>query len=1037
MLPFQFYPQIVVRTPRLPYDSGNMINNWEDLLEDAAFMESVYLASPTLYDACMKYRNGFVVNEKTKNKISRSLMKYWWRSANRATPFGLFSGCHVSEWSDEDIDVLKNRQSRHTVLDIHYLRELGKHLSRRPCIFTNLLFYANNSLYKVQDEWRYIECQQSKENGVHQISALAASDYLDLVINRASEGIALPDIKALLVSPDIAAEEADDFIEVLINAQVLISELEPALHGDGFLQQILKTLQRVYDINKDEYLLSILNTLYLVAKKLEETDRVMGNDETVYEDIMRLLRPIGPAFDERNLFHVDLSKATIAKGFPASLQPRLLQTLKIMNCFSAKAEEGRALQNFATVFEKRYGNNTSMPILEVLDPEFGIIYVNSGQNEDSPLLAALVFPSKKEELGYVLQPFEKLLQKKMVQLLVDGAAVIKLYDSDCQALVAHWEQLPPSMHLLFRLVSDEDIPKIYIESCGGSSAINLLSRFAFANKEINDICQNIAEKEQSLNSDITFAEIAHFGDSRAGNILCHPAFRAYEIPCLSLSSRPRTMQIPLQDIMVCVKDGTVIVYDKKNGTHIIPRLSSAHNYTYNALPIYQFLCDLQFQGLKRSINFNWGALQNLYTYLPRVEYDGIILSAARWRFTREDLSDLFRKGDITTTLKSFIEKYTLPGKVLLIEDDNELPIDFNDPMAVAVFIDYIRQKEHIELRECFDLAPQFRDENGHYYQGQVLAPLINTNKVYQQENYKVILNAAIPQCYPPGMQWLYYKIYLSAQAGDRILSQLLKSLTQKLLSTRLISSFFFIRYMDPDYHIRLRLKLQDEVSLSDVINHINDVFKEVYQSGLVRDVQIDTYKPELSRYGTSAITLSEAIFYHDSIAALDIISANDTADDPQASWQAVIPAIDNFLNACGYTIRQKQQITSELKEAFAREFTVDHAFKKQLGLLYREQKQNIDAIMESNIDTEYAATLHCILSAKNEKIKPLVSEIIRMEHAGILDVPLNHLIKSHIHMLVNRLIATQQREHELVLYDFLYQYYSGQIARSDNRKTSS
>ncbi|MDR0295220.1 MAG: hypothetical protein LBH91_03380 [Prevotellaceae bacterium] len=39
------------------------------------------------------------------------------------------------------------------------------------------------------------------------------------------------------------------------------------------------------------------------------------------------------------------------------------------------------------------------------------------------------------------------------------------------------------------------------------------------------------------------------------------------------------------------------------------------------------------------------------------------------------------------------------------------------------------------------------------------------------------------------------------------------------------------------------------------------------------------------------------------------------------------------------------------------------------------------------------------------------------------------MLSSYIHMTLNRLFRTQQRMHELVMYDYLFRYYTSMQAR--------
>ena len=66
---------------------------------------------------------------------------------------------------------------------------------------------------------------------------------------------------------------------------------------------------------------------------------------------------------------------------------------------------------------------------------------------------------------------------------------------------------------------------IHIENAGGSSAVNLLGRFASSNIKVGKIIRDVVEKEQQNNPDVILAEIVHLPESRTGNILMRPVFR--------------------------------------------------------------------------------------------------------------------------------------------------------------------------------------------------------------------------------------------------------------------------------------------------------------------------------------------------------------------------------------------------------------------------------------------------------------------------------------------------------------------------------
>jgi hypothetical protein len=60
-----------------------------------------------------------------------------------------------------------------------------------------------------------------------------------------------------------------------------------------------------------------------------------------------------------------------------------------------------------------------------------------------------------------------------------------------------------------------------------------------------------------------------------------------------------------------------------------------------------------------------------------------------------------------------------------------------------------------------------------------------------------------------------------------------------------------------------------------------------------------------------------------------------------------------------------------------------------------------------------------------------LGELRTCEREGTLDTPLPEIVLSYLHMFANRLLRSQARAHELVLYDFLSRLYESRLARRE------
>ena len=145
------------------------------------------------------------------------------------------------------------------------------------------------------------------------------------------------------------------------------------------------------------------------------------------------------------------------------------------------------------------------------------------------------------------------------------------------------------------------------------------------------------------------------------------------------------------------------------GKEIIPRLSNAHNFSFDALPVYQFLCDLQTQDLRGGVGFNWGALSSEYVFLPRVRYKNIILSEAVWNIKKKDIQHILEtKNDeeMLSKVEQWKNKFDLPDSVLLVDGDNELLLNLNNLLCLKTLLSLVKKRTRFQLKEFL-----FKPEN--------------------------------------------------------------------------------------------------------------------------------------------------------------------------------------------------------------------------------------------------------------------------------------------------------------------------------------
>lgn len=101
----------------------------------------------------------------------------------------------------------------------------------------------------------------------------------------------------------------------------------------------------------------------------------------------------------------------------------------------------------------------------------------------------------------------------------------------------------------------------------------------------------------------------------------------------------------------------------------------------------------------------------------------------------------------------------------------------------------------------------------------------------------------------PGERWLYLKIYGGVNMCDILLVKTIYPLIKSMLRHGLITRWFFIRYGDPEFHLRVRVDLKDEERLAIVLQSFNKKLLPLCRQRRLYKVVVDTYERELERYG--------------------------------------------------------------------------------------------------------------------------------------------------------------------------------------------
>lgn len=1034
------------------------------LLSQPEVREALWVGSPDL-ERSLEWWLQNPEGERSQ-RLERALYRYIARMAGRPTPFGLFAGCGVGRVCDRTHLELEGKETyrRRSRLDMEFLFNCAETIALDPPLRSDLVFGPNNTLYPVAGRYHYVRSKTDGDRRSYELVSVEQTPYLTATLQRASNGASPLALQCALVEddPEIHAEEAETYVAELIKSQILISNLSPPVVGPDPLEELISQLDHASARQHRD-------TLSQIASALRDLDKKgIGNPVRSYYSISELASQLPCPYKLGHLVQVDFVKPAQEACLGTKTIKEILRGVEIL--WSIKASNSTdPFKQFKQDFEERY-QRREVPLVEALDEEVGIGYERSDGpgGEAEPLLEGIRGIGYRGDTSMRWTRYESILFGKWEEALKEGRAEIVLEPRDLESL-ANPKPLPlpdafSVQASLSRGPSNNNRIQdysVYIKSVFGPSGANLMGRFCHADDVLKKDVQAHIEAEEALQRgrNLVFAEIVHLPEGRAGNILHRPRLRQFEIPILANSRAADVDQISLADLLVSVQGDRVILRSSRLSSEIVPRLTTAHNFSLSKnLKIYKFLCDLQLQGVVGGLAWNWGPLEYA-SILPRVSVGKVVLSRARWRIGRDTLASFAKEHGAARfrAVNSWRIDARIPRFALFPQGDNELVIDFTNSLSVDTFIEEVKHLPVASLVEMFpepdglcaqapegtfvhDLVIPFvkrgSDQRGKPVSSTTVlakpsSTSSNRNSRTPRGDRANRSNTATQRTFLVGSEWLFSKLYASHYYVDCLLINLVKPLVDEMKTAGLIKKWFFIRYSDPKWHLRLRFNGSPERILGEVLPALCRASNSELKHGGLWRMQLDTYDREIRRYGgEEGISLSEDLFHADSEMVLQILEETQGKTGMRMRWRVGIYTIDQLLSDFGFKMEEKERLLTFLDKSTERMLDLDHSFRKQASQRFRKERHMLEGVLAAG-ETPDAVPPHirAAVRRRSEKLVPIVAELRKRAEDRQLTATVEELTASYIHMHINRLLRSAHRAQEAVLYHFLTVLYRSALAR--------
>lgn len=853
--------------PDLTGDTPVHVREWRSWLarvwEQEALVEAIEVASPVLARRVQDVCDERVQRPRRVRRVVKSVIRYLLRLTSRATPFGLFAGVAPLRIGSAAA-VRWSRQHRAVARpDAAWLTEVITYLEARPEVLRRLLVVVNN-LGFVRGGRLVVPCQQHPGVPGEVRPADVSVRYtraVQAVIQAAQSPITIGELIGKLAAelPGRPPAKIEAMLAELVARRILVTSLHPPMDVTDPLSHVIDLLTA---LGTGAAPLSMVRELRAISGQLSQHDQASS------PEARRVLRA---SVSQRMSAICDRPEPSLAVDLRVDCSVVLPQVVareaeaaaSVLVRLTPHRFGNPSWRAWHAAFLERYGSGAVIPIRQVVDADTGLGYPPGYRGS---LMTQPAPPVSARD--------HKLLRLAQ-QAALDGGGEVVLDERLLSELAPESAEVPPPPHTELRLhlhapttdaLDRGEFTLVVISAARQAGTTTGRFLHLFESDDRDRMIQAFIGLPTLIPGSLLAQVSCPPLSPQTGNLARTPPV----FPPIPIGEhRPEgNAQIPLDDLAVSADAHRLFLVSLSQGRIVEPMMVNAVEFRRATHPLARFLCEITTARDAACVPFAWGTANGL-PYLPRVRYRRTVLRPASWNLSASDLpGSRTAWPQWSQAWSSQRRRYRIPDAVHLGEHDVHIRLDLHEPAHLAVLRTHLDRAGNATLTE----APDPHDYGWTGGQAhEIVIPLAATDPPPTPRPVRP--TGPIPATHHPGHApgssgWIYARVYSHPDRQTDILTSYLPDLLSAWEDGPL-DDWWFLRYQEPEPHLRLRIRLHDARTYGYAAQHFGAWAERLRRLGLLRNIVLDTYYPEVGRYGTgAAMHAAEVVFAADSAAAI-------------------------------------------------------------------------------------------------------------------------------------------------------------------------